>query len=264
MRPREIYHLAAPSFVPASWERPERDVRARSPARPPRSSRRSATLDSRHARVRVRLRRDLRRRARVPAAREHALPARTLPTRRQARRAPARRRAARRTTACTRARASSSTTSPSAVPSSSSRAGSRRAAAAISLGLPARADARRPLDAVRDWSFAGRRRARRVADAPAGAARATTCSRAASPHTVADLARAAFACVDLDAERYLRVDQALVRAAESTPSVGDPAHGARAAGLASRAWTSSSWSSAWCRPTCALQAARASLSGHVP
>ena len=34
--------------------------------------------------------------------------------------------------------------------------------------------------------------------------------------------RAAFACVGLDAERYLRVDPALVRAPERTPSVGDP------------------------------------------
>jgi GDPmannose 4,6-dehydratase len=41
------------------------------------------------------------------------------------------------------------------------------------------------------------------------------------PHTVAELARTAFACVDLDAERYVRVDPALVRPAERTPSVGD-------------------------------------------
>jgi len=42
------------------------------------------------------------------------------------------------------------------------------------------------------------------------------------PHTVAEFAQAAFACVDLDAERYLRVDPALVRPPEDTPSVGDP------------------------------------------
>ena len=42
------------------------------------------------------------------------------------------------------------------------------------------------------------------------------------PHTVAEFAQAAFACVDLEAERYLRVDPALVRAPERTPSVGDP------------------------------------------
>jgi GDPmannose 4,6-dehydratase len=42
------------------------------------------------------------------------------------------------------------------------------------------------------------------------------------PHTVAEFARTAFACVDLEAERYLRVDPALVRSPESTVSVGDP------------------------------------------
>jgi GDPmannose 4,6-dehydratase len=42
------------------------------------------------------------------------------------------------------------------------------------------------------------------------------------PHTVADLARTAFASVDLDAERHVRVDDALVREPEATPNVGDP------------------------------------------
>jgi GDPmannose 4,6-dehydratase len=42
------------------------------------------------------------------------------------------------------------------------------------------------------------------------------------PHTVGEFAQAAFACLDLDAGRYLRVDPALLRAPESTPSVGDP------------------------------------------
>jgi GDPmannose 4,6-dehydratase len=40
--------------------------------------------------------------------------------------------------------------------------------------------------------------------------------------TVAELAEVAFACVGLEAERYLRVDPKLVRAHEGTPSVGDP------------------------------------------
>jgi len=43
------------------------------------------------------------------------------------------------------------------------------------------------------------------------------------PRTVADLARTAFACVDLDFERYVEVDPALVRPNEPAPSVGDPA-----------------------------------------
>ena len=41
-------------------------------------------------------------------------------------------------------------------------------------------------------------------------------------HTVAELASTAFACVGLDAERYVRVEASLVRAPERTPSVGDP------------------------------------------
>ena len=41
-------------------------------------------------------------------------------------------------------------------------------------------------------------------------------------HTVAEFATRAFACVGLEAERYLRVDDSLVRPAEHTLSVGDP------------------------------------------
>jgi GDPmannose 4,6-dehydratase len=77
------------------------------------------------------------------------------------------------------------------------------------------------LDAVRDWSFAG--------DIVCGAWLMLQQERpddyvlaSGVPHTVREFAEAAFACVDLDAERYLRVDPALVRAPESTPSVGDP------------------------------------------
>jgi GDPmannose 4,6-dehydratase len=39
---------------------------------------------------------------------------------------------------------------------------------------------------------------------------------------VAELADIAFACVDLEAERYIRIDPKLVRAPERTLSVGDP------------------------------------------
>jgi GDPmannose 4,6-dehydratase len=77
------------------------------------------------------------------------------------------------------------------------------------------------LDAVRDWSFAG--------DIVRGAWLMLQQERAEDyvlasgvPHTVAEFAQAAFACVDLDAERHLRVDPALVRPPERTPSVGDP------------------------------------------
>jgi GDPmannose 4,6-dehydratase len=77
------------------------------------------------------------------------------------------------------------------------------------------------LEAVRDWSFAG--------DIVRGAWLMLQQEHprdyvlaSGVPHTVAEFAQAAFACVDLDAERYLRVDPALVRPAEGTPSVGDP------------------------------------------
>jgi GDPmannose 4,6-dehydratase len=75
--------------------------------------------------------------------------------------------------------------------------------------------------AVRDWSFAG--------DIVRGAWLMLQQERADDyvlasgvPHTVAEFAQAAFACVDLDPERYLRIDPALVRPPERTPSVGDP------------------------------------------
>jgi GDPmannose 4,6-dehydratase len=95
-----------------------------------------------------------------------------------------------------------------------------RGAAAIALGL--REDLTLgDLTAVRDWSFAG--------DIMRGAWLMLQQEHpddyilaSGVPRTVAEFAQAAFACVDLDAERYLRIDPALVRPPESTPSVGDP------------------------------------------
>jgi GDPmannose 4,6-dehydratase len=96
-----------------------------------------------------------------------------------------------------------------------------RAAAAISLGLQ-RELTLGALDAVRDWSFAG--------DIVHGAWLMLQQDRAEDyvlasgvARTVAEFAAAAFACVGLEAERHVRVDPALVRPAERTPSVGDPA-----------------------------------------
>jgi GDPmannose 4,6-dehydratase len=96
-----------------------------------------------------------------------------------------------------------------------------RGAAAIALGLQDQLTLG-SLDAVRDWSFAG--------DVMRGAWLMLQQERADDyvlasgvPHTVADLARIAFACVDLDFERHVQVDPSLVRATEPTPSVGDPA-----------------------------------------
>ena len=41
--------------------------------------------------------------------------------------------------------------------------------------------------------------------------------------TVAEFAQVAFACVELEADHFVRVDPSLVRGPEATPSVGDPA-----------------------------------------
>lgn len=77
------------------------------------------------------------------------------------------------------------------------------------------------LDAVRDWSFAGD--VMHAAwlmlqqEQPGDYVLASGVG-----HTVAEFAQAAFACVELDAERYVHVDQTLVRAPEATPSIGDP------------------------------------------
>jgi len=77
------------------------------------------------------------------------------------------------------------------------------------------------LDAVRDWSFAG--------DTVRGAWLALQQQRpedyvfaSGVGHSVAELARTAFACVGLEPEPYIRVDPALERPPERTPSVGDP------------------------------------------
>ena len=116
-------------------------------------------------------------------------------------------------------------------------------------GAATRADARRHWTAVRDWSFAG--------DIVYGAWLMLQQEQpddyvlaSGVAHTVAEFARAAFACVGLDAERYMRVDSALVRPPETTASVGDPTQGARAPGLDGARRASSSSCSAWSRRTC--------------
>jgi GDPmannose 4,6-dehydratase len=103
-----------------------------------------------------------------------------------------------------------------------------RGAAAIALGLKDELSIG-ALDAVRDWSFAG--------DIVKGAWLILQQDHpedyilaSGVPRTVAELAQTAFRCVDLDAERYLRVDPALVRAPERTPSVGDPSKARRQLG----------------------------------
>ena len=95
-----------------------------------------------------------------------------------------------------------------------------RAAAAISLGLQQEL-ALGSLEAVRDWSHAR--------DIVEGAWLMLQQEQAEDyvlasgvAHTVRELVEVAFACVDLEPERYVRVEAALLRAPEPTPSVGDP------------------------------------------
>ena len=95
-----------------------------------------------------------------------------------------------------------------------------RAAAAVELGL-ADEVVLGDLEAVRDWSFAG--------DVMRGAWLMLQQQEpedfilaSGEPHTVAELATTAFACVGRDAERYVRVAPEFVRAPEPTPLVGDP------------------------------------------
>ena len=95
-----------------------------------------------------------------------------------------------------------------------------RAAAAIALGLESELTLG-SLEAVRDWSFAGDivRGAWLMLqqDDPGDYVLAS-----GVPHTVSDVARIAFACVGLDPEPHITVDPALVRPPEPVQSVGDP------------------------------------------
>ncbi len=218
--PQEIYHLAAPSFIPDSWERPEETLRAIAGS--------AATI--------------------LETAREHVPSARVLIASSatifgEAREAPQRedtpcrpstpyavaKLAAHQLVGLLRTRDGLHASSAIVFNHESERRPERfvtrritRAAAAISLGLQQELTLG-DLSAVRDWSFAG--------DIMHGAWLMLQQEHADDyvlaggvAHSVADFAHTAFACVGLDAERYLRVDQARVRAPESTPSVGDPTH----------------------------------------
>lgn len=103
-----------------------------------------------------------------------------------------------------------------------------RGAAAIALGLESELSLG-SLEAVRDWSFAGDivRGAWMMLQQPAGG---DFVLASGEGRTVAELVRVAFGCVELDPEPYLRVDEALVRDPEGTPNVGDPSKAARELG----------------------------------
>jgi GDPmannose 4,6-dehydratase len=95
-----------------------------------------------------------------------------------------------------------------------------RAAAAVELGTASEV-ALGDLSAVRDWSFAG--------DIVRGMFLMLQQEEpedfilaSGVPHTVADFANAAFACVGREAEPCLRVAPEFVRPPEPTPLVGDP------------------------------------------
>jgi GDPmannose 4,6-dehydratase len=103
-----------------------------------------------------------------------------------------------------------------------------RAAAAIKAGLE-REVVLGELDAIRDWSFAG--------DVVRGAWLALQQDTPADyilasgiGHTVAEFAEIAFAHVGLSAEDHIRVSESLQRCPESTPQIGDAGRARRALG----------------------------------
>jgi len=217
-RPHEIYHLAAPSFVPASWDRPEETIRAIAGSA-------AAILEA----VREL---DLSMRVFVPASGTIFGNAPESPQREDTLCRPltpyaVSRLAAHQLVGVLRAHDGLHASSGIVFNHESERRPERfvtrritRAAASISLGLQHELTLG-DLSAVRDWSFAG--------DIVYGAWLMLQQDNPGDyilasgvPHTVADFAHAAFAYVGLDAERYMRVDPGLVRPPETTPSVGDP------------------------------------------
>ncbi len=218
VRPDEIYHLAGPSFVPASWERPGETMSAITGSC-------AAILEAA---------RDIDQRMRVFASASGAIFG-DAPESPQREDTPCRpttpyaiaKLAAHQLVGALREQALLHASSGIAFNHESERRPEQfvtrritRGAAAIALGLQDELTLGN-LDAVRDWSFAG--------DIMYAAWLMLQQDRAGDyvlasgvPHTVADLARAAFACVDLELEPYLRVDPSLVRPPELTPSVGDP------------------------------------------
>ncbi len=225
-RPREIYHLAAPSFVPASWERPGETMRAIVGSC-------AAILEAV---------RELEPSTRVFVAASGAIfgDAGESPQREDTPCRPASpyavaKLAAHQLLGTLRAHDGLYACSGIAFNHESERRPERfvtrriaRAAATISLGMQQELTLG-SLDAVRDWSFAG--------DIMEAAWLALQHDRPGDyilasgvPHTVAELADVAFACVGLEAERYIRVEDSLVRAKEGTPPVGDPTRAHRELG----------------------------------
>jgi GDPmannose 4,6-dehydratase len=218
VRPSEIYHLAAPSFVPASWDMPEETV--------------GAIVGS--AAAILQAVRDVDPAARVFVSASGAIFG-DAPESPQREDTPCRpttpyaiaKLAAHQLVGALREHEGLHASSGIVYNHESERRPEQfvtrritRGAAAIALGLQDELTLGN-LEAIRDWSFAG--------DIVRGAWLMLQQDRPGDyvlasgvPHTVAELAGTAFAAVDLDVERYLRVDPTLVRPPETTPSVGDP------------------------------------------
>ena len=217
-KPHEVYHLAAPSFVPASWERPLQTM---------------AAIVGSCACILEGVR-ELAPQARVFVAASGAIfgDARESPQREGTRCRPENpyaiaKLAAHQLVGVLRARHGLHASSGILFNHDSERRPEQfvtrkatRAAAAISLGLEQEV-ALGTLDAVRDFSFAG--------DMMEGAWLMLQQERgddyvlaSGIGRTVRELVEKAFECVGLEAERYIRVDPGLVRPPEATPSVGDP------------------------------------------
>lgn len=224
--PREIYHLAGPSFVPASWERPGETTSAIAGSC-------AAILEAV---------RDLDPQMRVFVASSGAIfgEARESPQREDTPCRPSSpyaiaKLAAHQLVGAMRDHDGLHASSGIVYNHESERRSESfvtrritRAVAAIALGLQDELTLG-SLDAVRDWSFAG--------DVMHGAWLMLQQDRAEDyvlasgvGHTVADFARTAFACAGLSADGHVRVDPSLVRNAESTPSVGDPSKAQRQLG----------------------------------
>jgi GDPmannose 4,6-dehydratase len=219
IRPQELYHLASPSFIPASWERPAETLHAIAGS--------TAVL--------LQAVRELDAGVRVFVAASGAMfgeapesPQRESTPCRPATPYAIAKLASHQLVGAMRAHEGLFACSGIVFNHESERRPEHfvtrtvtRAAAQIKLGL-AQEVRLGDLSAVRDWSFAG--------DVMRGAWLALQQRQADDyvlasgvGHSVAELVERAFACVGLESERYVRVDASLVRPPERTPSIGDPA-----------------------------------------
>jgi GDPmannose 4,6-dehydratase len=218
LRPDELYHLASPSFVPASWERPAESIAAIAGSA---AAVLAAVRDfSPHTRVFLPASGAIFGDAPQAPQNELTPPRPTTPY-------AIAKLAAHQLVGAVRVHDGVHASSGILYNHESERRPERfvtrritRAAAAIALGRE-RELTLGALDAVRDWSFAGDivHGAWLMLQQPQGDDYVLA---SGVGRTVAELARVAFACVELEAERYVRVDESLVRAPERTPSVGDP------------------------------------------